>query len=599
MTTIAPPPPPTGDEREQMFPVSRDPPAPKLFELGLVLGGTVSAGAYTAGALDCLLEMLENWYDTNPEHQVVVRLAAGASGGAICAGMLGLLSRKKVPHITGTFTDLIASDAPTGNPFWDVWVNLVDGKQFLTSTDIGDGPLLSVLNAALIDQIATDLANFAQVSGNFARPYFPAPFRLAVTLANLRGIPYMLDVPGFERWSGGSYVAHDDVARFAVANGIDPNTPLLDGGKRLDEFWVDPAIAGRDSDYVDYRTLVSYAVASAAFPAGLEARLLERPARHYAYRPYVRPESSGAAVELPQPDWQIILADGDTYQFASVDGGTFNNDPVSLVHQALAGMAGENPRAPEKACRALFMIDPLAAKPREAKAPATDLFSVIGTLVGAVTEGARYLTADMALIADPDVFSRYQLVPARRDLAKLGSAALATDWLDAFGGFFCRDFRVHDFLLGRLNLRNYLRTTMILRGDNPLFDGWSAANRSRWAVDADGNRVAVTPAAAPSSYFLPIIPDTAYDGTGPIAVEPDAGSLPWPWKALDPADLRDPVRTRVDALLTKLRKQALPGFGGWLLGGVLAPRLASTIADRVIDMFRDGLADQGLWPKQS
>jgi hypothetical protein len=34
------------------FPLSRSPIKPGAFEIGLVLGGTVAAGAYTAGVLD-------------------------------------------------------------------------------------------------------------------------------------------------------------------------------------------------------------------------------------------------------------------------------------------------------------------------------------------------------------------------------------------------------------------------------------------------------------------------------------------------------------------------------------------------------------------
>jgi hypothetical protein len=145
--------------KQSLFPISRPAPAPDVFELGLVLGGTVAAGAYTAGALDCLLEVLERWYDGPRGHDVVVPMVAGASGGAICAGILGLLSRKKVPHIGGAYADLIASEAPTGNPLWDIWVNLVDGSQFLSSADIGNGPLLSLLDAGVIDQIAGHLVN--------------------------------------------------------------------------------------------------------------------------------------------------------------------------------------------------------------------------------------------------------------------------------------------------------------------------------------------------------------------------------------------------------------------------------------------------------
>ena len=46
----------------QLFPEVASDPESRTFELGLVLGGTVSAGAYTAGALDFLLEALEAWH---------------------------------------------------------------------------------------------------------------------------------------------------------------------------------------------------------------------------------------------------------------------------------------------------------------------------------------------------------------------------------------------------------------------------------------------------------------------------------------------------------------------------------------------------------
>src|SRR5436190_1269575 len=85
---------------EKLFPKVTDDPPPHTFELGLVLGGTVSAGAYTAGALDYLLEALEAWHaDPNPAHRVTIKTVAGTSGGAVCAAILGLLSSRVVPHI--------------------------------------------------------------------------------------------------------------------------------------------------------------------------------------------------------------------------------------------------------------------------------------------------------------------------------------------------------------------------------------------------------------------------------------------------------------------------------------------------------------------
>ena len=580
-------PPPNADA---LFPPTRDDPEPGTFEIGLVLGGTVSAGAYTAGALDFLLEALEAWHAGSPPHSVRIPFVVGASGGAICAALLGLLSRKHVRHITGIGDPAFSNPAPTGNKLWDVWVNEVDIAPMLATGDLIAGkPLPSLLNVALLDNIIAEMAAYATAIGNFDRPYFPAPYRMAVTLTNMRGIPFRLDVPSFASWSGAAYVAHDDFARFALPNGVDQSQ------KRPDEFWVDPALLGQGDDFVDYQTYATFAAASGAFPVGLRARTLNQPSNHYLYRPYVQPRESGYAVDWPQPEWDYVLDPwSQNYNFSSVDGGVFNNDPISLVHSELAGLVGENPREPELATRALFMIDPLAPRPARIAPVATDLITVIKSLTGFVVGGARYLTADMALIGDPTIFSRFQLVPARPDLGLIGEAALAGDFFSAFGGFTSRAFRRHDYLLGRINMQNYLRTELILRGDNKLFNNWPVSDIQRFAVDVNGARTGTN--GGKVSYYLPIIPDTTYSGTGPIQVWPNTQMLPWPTGALNPDSLAQPIQNRVDAIIKMLQQQELPGFLNSVLAIALAPGISDSVTNGIIATMTSELVAAKLLP---
>jgi hypothetical protein len=587
-----------------LFPFVRPDPPARVFELGLVLGGTVSAGAYTAGALDFLLQALEAWHDGQPPHSISIPIVAGASGGAINSGMLSLLARKRIPHIDPSQTNWNDTPGVTGNPLWDIWVDHVDGRNFLTTDDIGNGKLLSILNTGLIDSAATQIAALGREADGFDRPYFPAPFRLAVTLANLRGIPYVMDVPATHGWRGPSFRAHDDFARFAVAHGADPQSPDPAVRKRPDEFWVDAT--GQGGDWVDATTLAEYCVASAAFPVGLRARPLSRPLHHYLYRPRLRLRptvdragtvTAGLERDWPEPDWSEIMQNTpDRYDFVSVDGGTFNNDPVRLVHEALAGLAGSDPREPDTARRAIFMIDPLAGRDSQLPVPPEDLIGILSPLVTSLTDTGRYYTADMALLGDPNVFSRFQLVPARADMNRTGDTALAGSWLEAFGGFLCRPFRVHDFMLGRLNMQNYLRTTLVLQGDNPLFGNWSADDRKRFAVDGAGNRVNQNGGVAPSAYMLPVIPDRSYAGDGPIACEPTPQTLPWPYKALDPESLRGAIDTRVKAVLSGLEGQELGGAGGFFFNWLIEPVLQSDATGKLVDLMRAELIRVGLWP---
>ena len=70
------------------------------FEIGLVLGGAVSAGTYTAGVLDYLFEALEAWEAAKkkeaqlplsqrkiPPHNVKINVIAGGSAGGMIAAM--------------------------------------------------------------------------------------------------------------------------------------------------------------------------------------------------------------------------------------------------------------------------------------------------------------------------------------------------------------------------------------------------------------------------------------------------------------------------------------------------------------------------------
>jgi predicted acylesterase/phospholipase RssA len=81
----------TGDSSERA-----GPPTPMEFRIGLALAGAISAGAYTAGALDFLVEALEEWEAARgqpgvPTHRTGLKVIAGASAGAI-TGALGLIA---------------------------------------------------------------------------------------------------------------------------------------------------------------------------------------------------------------------------------------------------------------------------------------------------------------------------------------------------------------------------------------------------------------------------------------------------------------------------------------------------------------------------
>jgi len=100
------------------------------FQIGIAMAGAVSAGAYTAGVFDFLMEALSEWEkakergDKVPQHDVFISAVSGTSAGGITAA-LGLAS------VAG---GIRPTEQPAANPkqtgpirrvlpeLYDVWV---------------------------------------------------------------------------------------------------------------------------------------------------------------------------------------------------------------------------------------------------------------------------------------------------------------------------------------------------------------------------------------------------------------------------------------------------------------------------------------------
>jgi hypothetical protein len=179
-------------EIDRLFGLPGDPSA-NTFEIALVLGGTVSAGAYTAGALDFLIEALDSWTrlrDGNdpsvPRHQALLKIVTGTSGGGVNAAIAARALAYDYPHVVRATPH---PEKGTGNPFYDVWINRLTLDGFLDTSDADRGNVVSLLNGKPIDDGASVLADFT--SGDaIARGYVAHPLRVILTLTNLCGIPY-------------------------------------------------------------------------------------------------------------------------------------------------------------------------------------------------------------------------------------------------------------------------------------------------------------------------------------------------------------------------------------------------------------------------
>jgi hypothetical protein len=470
----------------QCRPLEASEPPAHTFEFGLALAGAVSAGAYTGGVIDFLIEALDSWYaakdralaeygdDTKkwdvPSHDVRLKVIAGASAGAITGAIAAAALRYAFPRADAQ------SEQASGNPFYDAWVNGIDIADFLADTDLKENP--RVLHS-LLD--STKLAKIADLAVSYAAPiadrrYLANPLRLIITLGNLRGIPYSIKFRGNTR-AEHEMTCHGDHLRYCV----------LGLGERQGALCPDevPLTFPNSSLYQPWSDLGKAALASGAFPLFLAPRDLLRPLTDYGQRFVPFPGNESPLYGPLPPNWSAN--EPDPYRFLAVDGGTMDNEPLELARIELAGLIGRNPRSGCDAKRAVVMVDPFPDPSALGPEEQTGLLKTATALLSSWKGQARFKATDVALAQHATVYSRFMITPDRGEHSGASKGhALASGALDGFSGFLDVEYRRHDYFLGRRNCQQFLREHFTLPAENKIFDGWSSSLKARY-VDKDGD----------------------------------------------------------------------------------------------------------------
>jgi hypothetical protein len=594
----------TPEELQKYFPPIRPRLKDGVFELGLVLAGTASAGAYTAGVLDYLLEALDAWQRAKedgdpraPPHHVVISTIAGTSGGAINGAVLLRAAGWGFPH--GPNQD---------NPLYAFWLG--DGSNLRKLLEPGPAAgipgLSSLLNSAPIDVQASETIKFTgQQLGTGDSPrhraFLTDPLRLFVTVGNLNGLPYTIQFAG-ETALSHVLCSHGDYMRFALSvdKGV-PNHPKC----RPDEIVLKSTLLP-DADWMRVRDA---AMATGAFPIVLIPRRLTRLLKAAGYRVAAIPKEDGQRVIVQLvPNWDELEAgelDPQQSTFLNVDGGVFNNEPLELVRTALAGFNSRNARKASRADRAVVMIDPFSDPETLQRPDPGKLATVAGAVIMSLIYQARFKPEDVALAYAENVYSRFLIAPVGpgpHNRRTVGQRAIASGALGGFSGFVDPGFRTYDFNLGRFNAHKFLAEHLALpvtlppdtadpkNPNNPIFKNWTSEQIGSYAFanqqDAKDTRT-----------YLPIIPLMP-------ALRDNPPRLPdWPKLEAAPAYLRDAIQARLqsvyDLAKSEIRldswwKKAAVNFYLWVGWSLY---LRGALCDAALDAVKDGLGDQGLVPK--
>jgi hypothetical protein len=602
----------TPKDLHKYFPTTRPPIKQGAFELGLVLAGTLTAGAYTAGVLDYLLEALDAWQRAKedddslaPRHDVVISTIAGASGGGINGAVVLRAAGWQFPH--GPHDD---------NPLYQFWLGGSTLEQLLMPGPANGLPgLSSLLNCSSVDVHASETVEFTgKPLGTDGSPcqraYLSDPLRLFVTVGNLSGVPYKVKLTG-ETGLSHAFCAHGDYLRFAlaVAGGV-PNEPPC----RPDELALQSISPGG----AQWTYLRDAALATSTIPVVFIARPLLRKLATSGYRVVAVPKDNcrrdkdargsdedkcgcdegkclSDVVQLV-PDWPTLVAgerDPRQTTFLNVDGGVFNNDPFELVRTALAGFGDRNKRKPDEADRAVILIDPFSDPESLARPDQGSLASVAGAVFTALMQQARFKPVDIALAYAESVYSRFLIAPVGPgpdNKRTVGERAIASAALGGYGGFIDPRFAAYDFCLGRLNAYKFLAEHLALPRDvvgrNPIFAKWTPEQIEEYAFTSRED----------SKDYVPIIPLMRH-------LREDPPGLPaWPRLSAAP-DLRDSIEARLQSVYELATAEiSLPWWQKALLMAYLwvgwrLLSLRSRLRDTAFATIKNGLISHGLLAK--
>jgi predicted acylesterase/phospholipase RssA len=441
------------------------------FKIGINMAGAISAGAYTAGVLDFLTQALDEWYQAKargelvPSHDVSIEVISGASAGGMCAAISAVMLHQEFEHIQDT------NRQGTTNRFYESWVNQIDIRELLRTDDLKTAPpVVSLLDSTIIEKIA-DYTLTPGVPLSPPRPYVSPNLTLFLSLTNLRGTPYSLNGAAPGSIEETTFFFGDRIRFQTVSPG--QNEPAADYTHTLDFTQLGP-----DGGW---GTLKTAAMATGAFPIFLAPRILDRKLSEYT--PPLWESVVAAATGTPPPiSPDFPPGTPDPLQTLNVDGGVTNNDPFNYAHDYLARQApevlGKIPTSAPAADRAVIGIAPFPTtekfnvkyQPRSC----SGIFSVLGRLAGALISQSRFFGESLDQVMTGTSFDRFVIAPSDQALAARYRGPAAQDQppalqcavLGAFGGFFCRGFRAHDYALGRRNCQKFLSDAFVLPTDN-------------------------------------------------------------------------------------------------------------------------------------
>lgn len=545
------------------------------------MAGAVSAGSYTAGVVDFLLEALETWQkrkDANgpntPDHQVEISVIGGASAGGMTGIVTAAALQDEIIPIRKALTDVLR-ERPE-NKLYHSWVDMEDRdmlKVLLNTSDFKENDELdSVLNSDFIEKIA-DRAMLISPVSKINRAYISKQMKVFVTLSNLQGMRYPVDFKASISHNQYHIITHNDYSCFKLC---ETESDYSDDG------WIP----------LNFRTGLNTslakdaAMATGAFPIGLKSRVISRNKKFLNDLSWFDniTKTAGKPFEI------------DPYMTMNVDGGMINNEPFERVFEQLKEETyphqevsddSEEIKSSEAFKSTVLMIDPFPNEDEPNKFDKNSkLTKILGDTLSAMINQSRLKPKELIEALEPDNYKQFLIAPVRyvvqppgNELKIEGKNAIACGDLGGFSGFISKEFRVHDYFLGRANCERFLRHYFTVPADteNVIFvEGYKNTDISKF-ISKDGE--------------LPIIP--IFTEEQGLYMPKFSNGKTWPTVTSDfIRSYRKPLKKRIEKILFSITEYSKTQ---WILLWIGAKVLINgKLADSVIKTVISSLKEHQL-----
>ena len=462
------------------------------------MAGAVSAGTYSAGAMSVLLEAIRLWEggevsdELLPKHRIIIKGMTSASAGSVQAALSSL--------------DLFSA-SHSQNLGFDAWTSITFDKLLDISNDDKQGTVKSVLNTKALHDVTDQVIKDHRWGGEWPA-YIDDEYELRLSVTNLRGVPYNLELPNDNGIEFGMS-RHNEYLRYRfIGEGKD--------NKASEKYFL---VQVGDRSKADIGNLTKGALASSAFPFAFEPVKINRPTLGkkdiHETKNWLSPNSASVSgkivnvkydsVNVP-PSWKSSYGNKDTVY--AIDGGVTNNEPLLEAFKLLKGddifgwgnLPDEKKSTDKKTddkekeyYGRVLLIDPfpnsLDAKVNE---DTLRIDKQSGALKSAMVRNGRF---SEPLMVSGKLKNRVGLVYPSNPLRNPPGndeqnpedlvLPLKSGALGGFSGFLKKDFLLHDYELGRINMMRFLRyhftvpvTHQLVKEDANYIKQWSVKSKT-------------------------------------------------------------------------------------------------------------------------